>query len=387
MRQALYEITVSAGDQTVEITIWDDGFENWPTVKSSLGNFAATNLGLPKPKELGRDEALFFALDLVVAVVIQLPLSPDNRARLVSDAQSKLASRIEIHNRELANKLLASTPKKGLQLRMAGLVPTKENISKWGSLDAKTVLHAIDRGFTSEREFLKYGEFFKDYDEVLEASEDELVLRLGDFAPEEIQIIQNYQVKPETAVKWRRAGIQFRLMKAWFRSNSDFGSLIEDPGALQWALLGFNPNQVESWRDAGLALDDAREYLTPDFVVEDALLWVTNNYTLDSAATWVLAGVLIPSEAKSWEAANIFPSEVEQWVEIGLNTPNKAKRWKKIGIVTPNQVSKWRRVGLTKLEDVAEWSKFFRPDEAASWIEAGVEPKVAARRAAAGVRP
>lgn len=387
---ALYEIDVPIRIETISIRIWEDDidFECWPTIETGERNYDSTDLGLRRVTQLGRDEALFFSFELVEAHLCRLNLSQPQKKAVLKVAASRIARVLSELNEELAMLLLSKVNEGGTNVRSAGLEPTQDNIIRWGAFASEDILEAIDRGFPSAEEFLRYGDYFKDYDEVLEASDSEVKLRVEGFTAKEIDQLKTNQVKLETAIEWRRTGIQIALIQDWAQANSPkFGSQLEDPGALRWAQLGFNPSQLQSWRDAGLTIKDARQFLTIEFDIEIALEWVTKRFSLRTATEWFQAGVVTPSKAKTWEDANILPSEVEQWVELGLNSPNKVKKWVELGLNTPILVKKWRRVGLTKLTDVAEWSKFFTPDEAAAWVEAGVEPKVAARRAAAGVRP
>ena len=390
MSHVLYGPVISVGNETIHIQIWEDDYvdEYWPTLKTSEGRFGTGDLGLQEATQLGRDEALFFSFELVEAYLKRLNLSRPKRENVLKEAASQISILLRVHNKELNVALLAKVTDGGRNLRSAGLEPTADNVIKWGTLPSEDILDAIDRGFPSAEEFLKYGDYFKDYDEVLEASDSEMKLRVEGFTAKEIDELQTNQVKLETAIEWHRAGIPIALIQNWAQTNAPkLKSQLEDPSALRWAQLGFNPSQLQAWRDAKLTIKDARQFLTNEFDIEIALEWVAKDFTLRTATTWFKAGVITPSKAKSWEAANIFPSEVEQWVELGLNTPNKVKKWVELGLNTPDVVKKWRIAGLTKLTDVAEWSKFFTPDQAAAWIESGVEPKVAARRAAAGVTP
>lgn len=249
-------------------------------------------------------------------------------------------------------------------LEARGLPTDVSFIETWEGFDATTILEAIDRGFTSGRQFAPWADTDADVTEAAELAEVTASgvepskalahLRSG-HTPDEIAYAKAAGVKMKKVPEWIDRGVPALTAARW--SSAGFSAA----AAAAWVDVVDDPEVARLLESIGYGVDSAREQ-RPDggwttHVVrrrialdagageESADEWATTSLPNRKLAKWVVSGVR-PAEAAQWLSRDFRPREAAGWAANG-----------------------------------------FSPADADAWRRSGVAPDIAARRRDAGVRP
>jgi len=242
----------------------------------------------------------------------------------------------------------------------AGLQTSQINIVTWGDLEPNEILDAIDRGFSSSTQYLRYKDLVSDFDEFSEIDKRvALYVRVGVSVPTANELADQFSIASETARRWLSEGLTEKQLLSWLNDDDSWcRSATGVRETIKWASHGFTPSQKTKWIQAGLSIDDVTELLDARFSRTVALRWISAGWNIRAAFKWFSNGFKDPSVAREWR--ELFgPKAAAAWIRNGFDEPSFAK----------------------------EWAQTFSAEEAGRWLATGVNLKSAIRRQKAGLRP
>ena len=242
----------------------------------------------------------------------------------------------------------------------AGLQTSQINIVTWGDLEPKDILNAIDRGFTSSTQYLRYRDLVSDFDEFSEIDRHVAsYVRVGVSVPTANELADRFSIASETARRWLREGLTEKQLLSWLKDDDSWcRSATGVRETIEWATHGFSPSQKIKWIESGLSINDVAELLDERFSRTVAMRWVSAGWNIRVAFKWFSNGFNDPAVAREWR--ELFgPKAAAAWIRNGFDEPHSAK----------------------------EWAQTFSAEEAGRWLAAGVNLKSAIRRKNAGLRP
>lgn len=268
----------------------------------------------------------------------------------------------------------------------AGLQASQINIVTWGDLEPRDILNAIDRGFTSSTQYLRYRDLVSDFDEFSEIDQQVAsYVRVGVSVPTANELSGRFTIASETAGRWLREGLTEKQLLSWLKDDDSWcRSATGVRETIEWATHGFSPSQKTRWIESGLSRKDAVELLDERFSRTVALRWISAGWNIRVAFKWFSNGFEDPAEASEWKES--FGLKVAaSWRRNGFEDPGSAREWREL--FGPKDAAAWRRNGFNEPGSAQEWAKTFSAEEAGSWLASGINLKSAIRRKSAGLRP
>lgn len=205
------------------------------------------------------------------------------------------------------------------------------------------------------------------------------------FTEQEATVWRRWRITLQTAVAWRRAGVQDGLRAA------------------QWTIARVTPQTVGDWRAAGLDATDAvhchemgydlaaaRDLKRRGLSPEQAF---TQGHRANLPAAMVGRGAAFgrfqaagvpPRVLHTYLMANWIDDEALAWArqEVPAET---ARHWQELGL-TPAEGGRLTQAGRTPAQVVREWWRAGIPyDELADWLGAGLTAEEAVEQRARGI--
>lgn len=273
-------------------------------------------------------------------------------------------------------------------LQAAGLRATAENLSRWGDLPAEKIIDAIDRGFPAARDYIALADLLADYSEATRWPPRQLRLIVAGFseaAADEIDV--TFSLAPETAARWLEAGFSEQILLAWLRSGDWWSaSATNTREVLEWASLGFSPEQRSKWLSSQLTLAEAQRFTPKPFTIARALSWVSRGWQLAEAEEWLENGFKKPADALDWREAGLTAIAAKDLRDLGFQTHREVAEWTEAGF-TAGRAGTWLAAGVSRADEARSWLKHFTTDESMAWLRTGITLQVALRRQSAGIKP
>ena len=250
-------------------------------------------------------------------------------------------------------------------LEARGLPTDPAFVAAWKGFDARQILDAIDRGFTSGEQYAPWAASDADITEVEQLAAFGSVdgvdpgkalaqLRSG-HTPDEIAFALEAGLKTKKAAAWMRRGLSAAAARDW--SAEGFSA----SKAAQWIEVVDDPEVAASLRSLGFGVDEARARRPEGGWTVHA---VRRHVALDAGAT--------DDVADEWASTSLSDRKLATWAASGVR-PVDAGVWRSFEF-DPQEASVWA-------------AQSFTPEDADDWRRSGVDPEIAARRRDAGVRP
>ena len=249
-------------------------------------------------------------------------------------------------------------------LEARGLPTDTAFIETWEGFDAATILRAIDRGFTSGKQFAPWAKTDADVAEAaqlaevteggLKQSKALAYLRAG-RSPAEIAYAEAAGVKVKKALEWIDRGLSAEAAATW--SSAGFSA----SSAADWAEVVADPEVARLLESVGFDVESAREQRPEEGWTTQV---VRRRVALDAGAA--------EESADEWAATTLPDRKLAKWVAADVR-PGDAASWLTSDF-RPGEAARWAANG-------------FSPADADAWRSSGVDPDIAARRRDAGVRP
>ncbi len=165
-------------------------------------------------------------------------------------------------------------------------------------------------------------------------------------------------------LEWAAAGYSVEDAAPWFAVEPLLTEVTRYTEAKPWMDLGLSPADVARWNSTG-AGRDAVEWAALGFSPEQTEALISAGMFALEAKQWVQGGVA-PEAVAEWLAAGFSPyfaiGQAEAWIRAGFAIED-AKRWLDAGFQTvdAHNAEAWRDAG-------------FSPEQAGRWLDAGSGP-------------
>lgn len=146
---------------------------------------------------------------------------------------------------------------------------------------------------------------------------------------------------------------------------------------IAWNEQGFMTRfEIESWRKAGLAPNDASKWKIAGFSAQQTMLWQQKELDLETAQKWREVGFVDPSEVRRWVKEGFSATDAFVWKsEFDTSTDfasiDDVLPWYRAGFLDPNNATKWATL-FTFPHEAIQWQTLgVTVEEAQKWIESG----------------
>ncbi|MCP4398976.1 MAG: hypothetical protein GY801_16960, partial [bacterium] len=257
--------------------------------------------------------------------------------------------------------------------------------------------------------------YWKAYSMSPEETAQWMLVKLGD--PTLASSWRSRGFNPKQAAEWRAQGFSAKqaamnrdlgytdpaIAKSWSREAEKQQQQTAEKQARQeqakaqqfWIDRGFSEEETTEWKRRGFEdAETAAQWQSYDFSPKQAQQWKNREFSPKDADAWRKTGFDKAFEAQNYVKADIDLKKAAQWKQGGFNigqcssfndvseatayielgeTPSAAVNWKDLK-QSPERVKAWKGAGVSGFHQAKQWldEQVDRPQEAASWIQAGI---------------
>ncbi len=177
-----------------------------------------------------------------------------------------------------------------------------------------------------------------------------------------------------SAVNWKNQGFSISEARLW----SDFSAF----EAKRWREGAFSPEDAQSWRQIGVCDPGSARAWHAHGLMSPAKSepWVKNKFEPSVAVNWVINGVESPLIAREWLEVGVAAGDYQEWA---FASPSTAAPWIREGVsgekarvwlehdCDPETALAWTSAGIQP-KQISSWKAWTTPDEARTWMDAGI---------------